>query len=262
MTAGAPGRLIRIRTPDQNSGSDAFRATGAPPSGPRRREVADPSQQVTSRTTGCRRLPTDHVRPRTEEDDRDAVAGRAGPFAAFDPHSTRATRRERCRGRRQTWLSGQVEPRRLPLTGRPARAVPGQDLDGKLGTHDRRVAHFHRPERPLNVEQVLWVVDLLVPEELGPGPVRGVRKAMRELPGMVPPPPRRRSGLAQEGKPGIGVPKRDHVAGKKPRAAASFRTRSGPRSSGVQAPISRSAGVLPPSAVRLRSNQRRTPISL
>ena len=230
--------------------------------GPRRREVADPSQQVTSRTTGCRRLPANQIRPSTEEDDREAVARGAGPFAAFDPRSSRATRHERRRGRRQTRLSRPAESRRLPLTGRPARAVPGQDLVGKLGMDDRRVAHFHCPERPPDVGQVLRVVDLLVPEELGPGPVRGVRKAMHELPGAVPPPPRRRSGLAEEGKPGIGVPKRDHVAGKKPRAAASFRTRSGPRSSGIQAPVSRSAGVLPPSAVRLRSNQRLTPISL
>ena len=224
--------------------------------------MTDPSQQVTSRTTGCRRLPTDHVRPRTEEDDRDAVARRSGPFAAFDPHSMRAIRRERRRGRRQTWRSGQAEPRRLPLAGRPAFTASGQNFGGKVGKLSRRVGHFHRPERPPDVRQVLGVVDLLVPQELGPSPVRGVRKAMCQLPGAVPPPPRRRSGLAQEGEPGIGVSECDHVAGEKPRAAASFRTRSGPPSSGVQVPVSRSAGVLPPSTVRLRSNQRRTPISL
>ena len=224
--------------------------------------MAHSTEQLGGRTAGSGRLPANQIGPRAEEHDRDAMARGPGPNPALHAYAAGAAWRKRSRRCGESSRPGLPEPGRLPLTGRPARAVPGQDLDGKPGMHDRRVAHFHRPERPLNVGQVRRVVDLFVPEELSPGPVRGVRKAMRELPGAVPPPPRRRSGLAQEGEPGIGVPKRDHVAGKKPRAAASFRARSGPRSSGVQAPVNRSAGVLPPSAVRLRSNQRRTPISL
>ena len=119
---------------------------------------------------------------------------------------------------------------------------------------DRRVAHFHRPQRPLNVGQVLGVVDLFVPEELGPGPVRGVRKAMHELPGRFHRPPAGEAVSRRKGNRGSACRNAITWLGKSrgpPPASAPARDRARPASR------RRSAGP-PGSCHRARSASGRT----
>ena len=146
------------------------------------------------------------------------------------------SRNERCRRGRETGLSGATEAVRLTLASGPACAAPGQDTGGQSGTRCRRILDLHRPERPADAGEIRGVGDLFVAEKLRPGPVRSIGKAVRQFPTGVPAPRRPRSRFAEERETGISVTERDHVAGEKPSAPASSRTRSGPSSSADQHP--------------------------
>src|SRR5204863_9169979 len=110
---------------------------------------------------------------------------------------------------------------------------------------------------------VLRIADLLVTEELRPRSVGRIGKVLDGSFALrMPAAGRLRRGLPEERPAGIRVAEQDHVAGEATSERASSRTSRASAESGSQALPSTCFGERPPSAVRSRTNHRRTPNSL
>lgn len=144
----------------------------------------------------------------------------------------------------------------------PAAPVPGHGRVRQPRPIRRLVADLDGPERPSNLRQIRRIDDVLVTKELGPCAVRRIAEILRQLAFRVPSSGRLVGVFPQKGKPAVAMPERDHVAGDALKESASSRTRIGPSSSGRHSRPRVCAGVLPASALRGRSNQRRTPASV
>src|SRR5438034_201340 len=210
--------------------------------------------------------PADELPRRAEDDDDAAVARGALPNGvpkAIDRHASRATARER-RGRRDHAPdAGFAQPPRFGLTPCVTLEAAGQHPLRQRGMFRGRGADLDRPYLTANRRDVFGVGDFFVPQEFGPGAVRRVGEVMRRPFAVGVPPACGLTSIGpQERIASIDLAKRDHVADSETSSRANWRTRIGPSSSGSQLPLSSATGARPSSSVRLRWNQRRTPISL
>src|SRR5207247_8435492 len=99
------------------------------------------------------------------------------------------------------------------LTRRVRIRATEQHFLGQRGIGVPVVRDLYRPQRPGDSGQVLRLAYLLMPNELSPGGVRGVRQVVGRPFPLPMPSGRGLAGiLPQEGEPGIAVAKEDHVA--------------------------------------------------
>ena len=205
--------------------------------------------------------PADQVGTSSEEREHLAVARRSRCRPSID---TPTMRSPFAQSRRRRGHSRLFRPMLLrePLTCRPAFGPAGENVISQIWFQRRLRTDVDRPYRTANRDNVPRIVDFLMAEKLRPCAVRSVAEIVRQLAGSMPSTRRLRSAFMQERKTRVRVTKRNHVAGENPRARASSWTFRGPSSSGDQPSASISAGVLPSNRLRLRPNQRRTPMSL
>lgn len=143
-------------------------------------------------------------------------------------------------------------------------AATDQCGEGKSGLRRGFLWHVDRPESTADRQDVLGGLDLFEPQELRPGAIWRVGEVVgRPFSISMPPGSRLIRRLPQKGEPRIGVAEEDHVAGAERSERARSRTLLGPGSVGRHSwRVRISAGDRFSSSVRLRSNQRRIPMSL
>jgi hypothetical protein len=225
--------------------------------------MSDSRQQVFGRTAVGDDPPAHKVRSTAEKDKDLAVSRGTGlETAIHDPAACPLGEKGRRRG------SESRKPTRAEANGLGPAAwisarISATDAIGEVWPDTDRIRDLDRPQFPADPQEIILLADLLVPEELGPGPIGSVGEVLnRSL--AIPVPPRRRLGLAlpQKRESRVGVTEDDHVAGEAVSERASSRRRCSPGASGFQSPWRKSAGALPASRERGLSNQRRIPISL
>ena len=136
-------------------------------------------------------LPTNDAGPGAEEHDHAPVSVGARYDSAIDAPAPRFAGQQRGRGGREPRRAGDSQPRGLALTGWIALESAAEDLPrelwlcGGLGLVD-----IDGPQGAPHGDEVLRFSYLLVPQELRPGPVGGVRQVLGGSLGIaVPPPP-------------------------------------------------------------------------
>src|SRR5262249_42516569 len=139
----------------------------------------------------------------------------------------------------------------------------GEDAFRQRGPLAGPIADVCDPHLTADRRDVGGIGDFFVPKEFGPRAVRCIGEVVdRALSRGVPAALRLATVFPQEWIACVHLPEDDHVAESAISSRASSRTRIGPSSSGSQLPFSTAAGARPSSSVRLRWNQRRTPMSL
>lgn len=218
-------------------------------------------EDLDRRPTSADDSPPDRVRASPEEHEDPWVAARPWPeaFVHSVPRSARLS--QRCGRDIQFGVAVAPRSRCGLLTDRVSRR--GALCHG--GWHRRPVGVFHlyvnSPQCAGNPLKVGRVVDLFVPDELGPRAVRGVGKVLRwTFPGAVPPTLGLVGALPEERPAPVSMPEQQHQAGPGPSSeVASRRTTCTCGSSADQRPSSTSRGVSLSRAARGRLNQRRIP---
>lgn len=236
------------------SGAEAFDAS-------RQSEVANDGKQIVAWPAFDGSGPTDQIGSGTEQCKDQAIASEIGLDTAIDSPAVRSAGVQS--GRRCGDTSGFVPIRLSELPACvPTLRASGHNVTRKVRLQRRRLTDLHGPKCAANGEDIPWIVDLFVAQELCPRAIRCIAEVVGQLVRSIPSTSGLRRIFAQEGKTRIRVSECDHVTGDEASARESSRTRLGPSSSGVQLSPSACAGVLPSSRLRSRSNQRRTPISL
>ena len=191
-----------------------------------RSEMPDLREQIRAWATVDGRGPADEVgTPAKQCEDLPVPVG-AGSETAVDAPSACRARFERRRGRGDAVRVFAMLPSGL-LACRPGVRSANQCLPRQIRSMRRDFADVDGPERAANGGDVLWVMDLLVAEELRPSTIRGIAEIMGRFAGCVPASGGLRRVLPQKGKAGIGVAVGDHVAGDGASVRASSRTRFG-----------------------------------
>ena len=209
-------------------------------------------------------FPADARRRAPENDEHASVAWRPGLFAVADDDTASAVAEQRRRGRAESGRAACAQATRVRLARSITVAIAGGDVGRQADARGRSVDDVHRPYGTPDGREVRGVADLFVTDQLGPCAIRCVGEIVsRSVAVRVP----ASGGLARRlpqrnGKRGSDLTEGDHEAVSVTSDAASARTSCGPVSSGSQSPASTSAGRLPLSAVRGRSNHRLTPMSL
>ena len=200
---------------------------------------------------------------RTEDHHHYTVARIAWLNSCSDADPSRAAWQQGRRHRRETVDTRRSQRSRLGAAPRVGVEATGENVQGKIHSRRRLAANLDRPHLTTDRLEVRRIVDVLVPQELGPRTVGRVGEVVRRpLALAVPAAGRLRRVLPQKRIARVDLAEGNHVADIVTSSRASSRTRAGPASSGSHSPVSSCAGARPLSTLRFRPNHRRMPMSL
>lgn len=187
--------------------------------------MSDVREEILARSAFDRGRPSNKVWTWTEKNDYPAITFSCGLKSGLDSPPARAASKERRRRRHEP-----VGPR---LTEAPGfgTTVPvgfrstGERLDRKRRPRGGFLRQLDRPQGVMDRRHVFRGIDLLMPEELRPRPVRSVSEVVCGALGLAVPPARRLvRGFPQEREASVDVAEYDHVADVLTSERASSRT--------------------------------------
>ena len=142
--------------------------------------MANDGKQVVAWPAFDGRGPTDQIGPGTEQCKDQAVADETGRDTAIDsPTAGFASVQS---GRRCGDASGFVPIRLSELPACvPTLRTPGQNVTRKVRLQRRRLTDLHGPKCAANGEDIPWIVDLFVAQELCPRAIRRIAEVVGQL---------------------------------------------------------------------------------
>ncbi len=227
-------------------------------------DMSHPPEEILSGSADCACGPSDQVGSRPEQHDHLLGPSGARSKAVGNPVSGLRGRSDRGRLRSESGRPGGPHSPCL-ATARFVGALVAPNNRGRQAQQRQiDVRNLDRPHRTADGREVVWIGDLLVPQELRPRRIgRASEVVDRTFAGVVPARRRLVRRLPQERVAGVGLTEPNHATMPGPvRTDANDRTLCTSGSSGSHRPVRIWTGARPCRVARGRSNQRRTPISL